>query len=222
MDYIICAVIGYFVGTINPSFFLAKLNGVDIKKKGSGNAGASNVIILFGKLAGLICAVLDILKAYLAIRLTQMLFPDLREALAVTGVCCIIGHIFPFYMHFKGGKGLACLGGMILAFNWRVFLIMLFGAVVIALITDYLCFVPVTASSVFPVVYGVMRRSYRGTFILFIAAIVIFLRHLENFRRMRTGTEMHFSYLWKPEAEIARIAGNVPESEDAVNEHFLR
>ena len=106
MEYICCGLIWYFIGTINPSYFIAKRRGFDIRTKGSGNAGASNALILFGKLLGIICALLDIAKAYLAILLTEALFPEFRYAYAITGVACVIGHIFPFYMKFKGGKGL--------------------------------------------------------------------------------------------------------------------
>ena len=76
MEYVYCTLIGYLIGCFNPSFLLGRIKGVDIKKKGSGNAGASNALILFGKLSGIICALLDILKAYLAIKLTEALFEN--------------------------------------------------------------------------------------------------------------------------------------------------
>lgn len=220
MEYLLCALIGYLIGTINPSYWIAKKKGFDIRTKGSGNAGASNALLLFGKLLGVICAVLDIAKAYLAIALAEALFADFRYAFAVTGVACIIGHIFPFYMKFKGGKGLACLGGVVLYFNWKVFLIMLVVAVVIALITDYICFVPLSASAVFPLVYGVMERSVWGALMLMIAAAVMIVKHIENLQRIRNGTEMHLSYLWKPEAEMERLKSKISEDAAAFEAHF--
>jgi len=220
MEYICCGLIGYFIGTVNPSYFIAKRRGFDIRTKGSGNAGASNALILFGKLLGVICALLDIAKAYLAILLTEALFPEFRYAYAITGVACVIGHIFPFYMKFKGGKGLACLGGIVLYFNWKVFLIMLAVAIVIALITDYICFVPLTASFAFPFVYGFMEKDIWGPGILSVVTAVMIIKHIENLQRIKSGTEMHFSYLWKPDTEMERMKSNLTEDSVIVDAHF--
>lgn len=220
MEYIYCGLIGYSIGTFNPSYFIAKKKGFDIRTKGSGNAGASNALILFGKLLGVICALLDIAKAFLAILLAESLFPNFAQAFAVTGVSCVIGHIFPFYMKFKGGKGLACLGGMVLYFDWKVFLIMLAAAIVLALITDYICFVPLTASFAFPFVYGFMKRNVWGALILTVVTVIMIVKHVENIRRIRTGTEMRLSYLWKPDAEMERMKSILAEDDATVEEHF--
>ncbi len=205
MKYLLCILIGYLVGSFNPSYLLAKLHGIDIKKKGSGNAGASNALIIFGKLRGVICALIDIAKATFVIWGMELLFPDLDYAFAVTGVACILGHIFPFYIKFRGGKGLACLGGMILAYDWRVFLIMLAAAVVVALVTNYICFVPMSASVVFPVVYGIMSSDWIGALILCVSTAVILFKHVENIKRIRKGTELRLSYLWKKKEELERM-----------------
>ena len=199
MEYLYCILMGYLVGSISPSYIIAKINGVNIKKSGSGNAGASNVLILFGKALGFICALLDIFKAFFIIMLAEYLFPQIDSVLAVTGTACILGHIFPFYMKFRGGKGLACLGGMILIFDWRVFLGILFGEIILVLIVDYICFVPMSASVVFAVIYGAMTKDYIGMAVLFVGAAVIIFKHFENIRRIREGREAHFSYLWKKE-----------------------
>lgn len=220
MEYVYCCLIGYFFGSVNPSYFIAKKKGFDIRTKGSGNAGASNALILFGKLIGITCALLDIAKAYWAIFLAEKLFPNFEYAFAVTGVCCIIGHVFPFYMKFQGGKGLACLGGMVLYFNWKVFMIMLVAAVIIALITDYICFVPLSASFAFPFVYGLIDRNVWGALILAIVTAVTVVKHVENIKRIRNGTEMRLSYLWKPDAEMARMKKNLAEDAAAVEAHF--
>ena len=162
MDFLYCILIGYFIGTVNPSYIIAKIHGFDIREKGSRNAGASNAVILLGKTIGILCALFDIAKTFFAIWLSQKLMPDFALAFSVTAVACSLGHIFPFYMKFKGGKGLACLGGMILAFDWRVFLIMLAIEIVVVLVSDYLCIVPLTASVVFPIVYGIMEKNLWG------------------------------------------------------------
>ena len=208
MDFLYCILIGYFVGTVNPSYIIAKIRGFDIREKGSRNAGASNAVILLGKTIGVLCALLDIAKTVLAIWLTQKLMPEFAWAYAVTGVACALGHIFPFYMKFKGGKGLACLGGIIFALDWRVFLIMLTSEIIIALATNYICFVPLTASVVFPIIYGIMRNDWWGALILCVLTLVIFWKHKENLVRIKNGTEMRLSFLWNKNKEIERMKNN--------------
>ena len=204
MKYVLCILIGYLIGTINPSYIIAKLRGFDIREKGSKNAGASNALILFGKVIGVGCALLDIVKATFAIWLCGKLFPEIAYSFAVTGVACILGHVFPFYMKFKGGKGLACLGGMILAFDWRVFLIMLTIEIVVAIVTDYICFVPLTASVIFPVVYGIMRRDVWGALIVALILPLMLYKHKENLRRIKQKTEMPFSFLWNKDKALEK------------------
>ncbi len=209
MKYIFCILIGYLMGTINPSYIIAKLRGVDIREKGSKNAGASNALILFGKVIGVGCALFDIAKATFSIWLCGKLFPELAYSFAVTGVACILGHVFPFYMKFKGGKGLACLGGMILAFDWRVLLIMLAAEIVVAIATDYICFVPLTASVAFPIVYGIMRQDVWGALMIAIIIPLMFYKHKENLKRIKQKTEMPFSFLWNKEKALAKT--NIPK-----------
>ena len=209
MKYVLCILIGYLIGAINPSYIIAKLRGFDIREKGSKNAGASNALILFGKVLGIGCALFDIAKATFAIWLCGKLFPELTYSFAVTGVACILGHVFPFYMDFKGGKGLACRGGMILAFDCRVFLIMLAAEIVVAIVTDYICFVPLTASAVFPFVYGIMRRDVLGALIMALILPLMLYKHKENLKRIKQKTEMPFSFLWNKDKALAKT--NIPK-----------
>lgn len=207
MSYLLSAVMGYLVGTVNPAFILAKLHGFDIREKGSRNAGASNALLLFGKARGALCAVFDIAKAAFIIWLTGHIFaPD--NTFAVTATACILGHIFPFYMRFKGGKGLACIAGTVLAYDLKVFAVMLAAELVIALATNYICFIPITASVSFPVVYGVMDRDIWGALLLALVAVVVFCKHLVNLRRIRVGREARISYLWSRDKETARLKEN--------------
>ena len=158
---------------------------------------------------GVACALFDSAKATFAIWLCGKLFPELTYSFAVTGVASILGHIFPFYMKFKGGKGLACLGGMILAFDWRVFLVMLACEIVVALVTNYICFVPLTASVVFPLVYGIMRKDLIGALILCLMIPVMIFKHKENLVRIKKGTEMPFNFLWNKEKALEKM--NLPK-----------
>jgi glycerol-3-phosphate acyltransferase PlsY len=213
MKYLFCIISGYLVGMINPSYILGKRHGVDVRREGSGNAGASNALILFGKVRGFLCAVFDIAKAVLVVRFTSGIFPGLAYAFPVTAAACILGHIFPFYLKFKGGKGLACLGGVILAFDWRVFLVLLAVEAVIAFSTQYICFVPMTASVVFSAVYGVMRQDLIGALIMLGVALVICWKHKENVKRIRQGIELRLRYLWNRNGEVARLKANLNDEQ---------
>ena len=205
MKYLFSILIGYLIGAINPAYIISKIRGFDIRQKGSGNAGASNALIMLGKVVGVFCAIFDILKTCLSIWITRKLFGATALIFAVTSVACILGHIFPFYMKFKGGKGLACLGGTILMYDWKVFLIMLACELVVVLVTNYICFVPMSAAIVFAVAFGILEKEILGALLFLITAIIIVFKHRTNIERIRNGTEMHFSYLWNKEKEIERI-----------------
>ena len=221
MPYLITAVIGYLIGTVNPAYLLGKLKGFDIRKKGSGNAGASNALILFGKTMGVVCAVFDIAKAALSVCLTAVLFPD-TDTFAVATACCILGHIFPFYMSFRGGKGLACLAGAFLVLDPRVFTVALAIALVIALATRYICFIPLTASAALPVAYGILHRDLIGALLLTAVAVVIWIKHAVNLRRILEGREMRITYLWNREKETARLRKYYGDEEEKGREEDTR
>ena len=214
MEYFGCVSIGYLLGTINPAYLISRIRGFDIRRKGSGNAGASNAVIVLGKAVGAFCALFDIGKTCLAIWLTGLLFPTLPYRFVLTGTSCILGHIFPCYMKFKGGKGLACLGGMVLTYDWRVFLVLLSAEGLVLLLSKYLCFVPITASVAFSVIYGVLDRDLLGALILLGVSAVILFKHKENLRRILCGGEARISYLWDKEGETARLKENTGLKEE--------
>lgn len=205
LSSILCMITGYLIGILNPAYLIGKMHGFDIREKGSGNAGASNAVITMGKLVGFFVMIFDIAKAYFAVRLARHFFPSLLYAAELAGICVILGHMFPITMGFRGGKGLATLGGIVLAFDAKVFWWMLLAEVALVLMVDYICVVPVTASAAFPFVYYFVTGQIFGTF-LYAAMVPIFIyKHMENFRRIRNGMEAHLSYLWRKEEEIERL-----------------
>ena len=217
----LCILCSYLVGCINPTYIIGRLRGIDVRKKGSGNAGASNALILMGKYVGIFSALFDIMKAAAVMWLAPVIFKDVSCIAEIAGVACTIGHIFPVFMKFKGGKGLACLGGILLAIDWRLLLIVLALEIVVVLIVNYICIVPITASIALPIIYGVfgdlglgwLRRAEGGwpaIWILCIVTVIMLLKHLQNLYRIATGTEMHFNYLWSKDkaGERARVEGN--------------
>lgn len=221
LKIIVCALSAYLIGCINPAYLIGKLRGMDIRKKGSGNAGASNALILMGKSVAVFSALFDIMKAAVAMWLAPVIFKGVPFIAEIAGVSCTIGHIFPIFMKFQGGKGLACLGGILLAIDWRLLLILLAIEIVVVLLVDYICVVPISAGILIPVLYGVLgdmglgwlRRAAGGPVaigVLCVITVVILMKHIHNLRRIAHGTEMHFSYMWMKDrdAEIARIHEN--------------
>ncbi len=218
---LLCILFGYLVGNINPAYIIGRLRGIDVRKKGSGNAGASNALILMGKAVGIGSALFDILKAAGVMWLAPVIFGDIPCIAEVGGVACTIGHIFPVVMKFKGGKGLACLGGILLAIDWRLLLIVLAVEIAVVLIVNYICIVPITAGIAMPIIYGVfgdmglgwLKRAEGGwpaIGILCIVTVILLLKHVQNVYRIATKTEMPFNYLWSKdkEGERARIEAN--------------
>ncbi len=204
VQVLISIVIGYFLGNISPSYVIGKIKGYDVRENGSKNAGASNVLIISGKPAFFVVAVIDIFKAWFSFWICTRLFPELEYAGIIGGVFCVIGHMFPLFLHFRGGKGFACLAGLCLGYSPRVLLLMFFIALGIAFITNYVSIVTSSMSVIFPIYYGVTTSSWLGAAILAIPAVPIFLKHMENFRRIKAGQELHMSYLWKKDKELER------------------
>ena len=152
MKIALLAAICYLIGCINPAYLIGKAKGFDIRSRGSFNAGASNVVINVGKRAGVFTAIFDILKAFFCVKMSGILLGDMPTAVVFCSVCCVLGHIFPFYLKFKGGKGFASLGGLVLGFNYKVFLIMLACAILLVLAINYLCIITTLTCLSFPII----------------------------------------------------------------------
>lgn len=190
MKYILILLAGYLLGCSNMAFYLARARKADLRSAGSGNLGASNAVVLLGWKAGVLTAVHDIGKAFLAVLLAKWLLPELEHAGAMAGVACVLGHIFPFYLKFRGGKGFASYFGMTLALNWKLALIIGAAIVVVTLVTDYIVCGTLTTIITVPIYLGIHHRSLMLALILCIATGVIAYKHRENYPRMLNGTEL--------------------------------
>ena len=192
-DCLAAALLGYLLGTPNPSLMLARLKGVDVTGGGTGNPGASNTALLMGVPLGLLVAFFDISKAILAVRLCKRLFRSAELAGVIGGVFCVLGHMFPFYRRFRGGKGFASYIGMILALDWRFVAYFLIPIALIMLLTDYLVFGNISTMVLFPI-YGVVRLGVFAAMLLFPLSFVMLCRHRENFAGIRRGDETHIRH----------------------------
>ena len=176
MGYAICILLGYLLGSSNMAFYIAKLKKTDLRGGGSGNLGASNATILLGWKAGILVGVHDIAKSLAAVLLARFLFPQLEYIGAAAGVASVLGHIFPFYLKFKGGKGFASYFGMTLALDWRLALVLVAAIVIVTVITDYIVCGTVTTIVAVPTYLGIVKRSWILALILCIATAVIFYK----------------------------------------------
>ena len=134
--YLVCALMSYLVGTINPSYLISRLKHFDIRDAGSKNAGGTNALMAMGGKIGAFCMIFDVLKAFFIVKMSMSMMPDEALGMAVSSTFVILGHIFPFYMNFKGGKGLACLGGSLLAYSFAVAMMFLFVELIVVLIVN--------------------------------------------------------------------------------------
>ena len=184
MGYSIAAVLGYLLGCSNLAYYISKAAKKDIRQSGTGNLGASNATVLFGWKAGVAVAVHDAGKALLAVILAKLLFPDLEHAGAAAGVAAVLGHIFPFYLKFKGGKGTASFVGLTLAINWKLALAVLAILVLATIITDYIVIGTFSVITTVPVYIGLFAHNIILAAIICIASFTIFWKHRENIGRM--------------------------------------
>ncbi len=187
--YILTAVCAYIIGSSNMAFYISKIKNIDVKNTGSQNLGASNATMILGWRAGILTGLHDILKALLCVLLANLIFPDLPFIGAVAGVASVMGHIFPFYLKFNGGKGFASYIGMMVALNWKIGIIVLVVFVAVVLITNYMVAGTTTIVLAVPFALGIVSQSLILGMILSIASIVIVCKHFENYVRIYKGTE---------------------------------
>jgi len=184
MGYFLAALMGYLLGCSNLAYYISRAAKKDIRKDGSGNLGASNATILFGWKAGVSVALHDIGKALLAAILAKGLFPELEYAGAAAGVAAVLGHIFPFYLKFKGGKGTASFFGLVIALNWKLAMTAAVILLLATLITDYIVIGTFSVIATVPAYIGLFEHHLLLAAIVGIASLFIFLKHQENIGRM--------------------------------------
>ena len=207
MIRLLCLVLGYFFGAFQTAYFYGKMHGIDIRTKGSGNAGTTNTLRVLGTKAGMIVLAGDVLKTILAITVTRLfILPDFAEPsmeyllVLYTAAGAILGHNYPFYMQFKGGKGIATSLGVLLITNWQIGLICLVFAIVLMALTKMVSMGSVGAAILYPVLvlfihtnYTVSEGSGYLIFSIMLAAIVAF-NHRANIKRLMNGTENRISF----------------------------
>ena len=210
LAYIIIAIIAYLIGSVNFSIIISKkMAGFDVREKGSGNAGTTNMLRSVGKKAALITLICDILKGVVSIGLAIIVGNivknlDRELLLQIAGIAVVLGHTFPIFFGFKGGKGVATSLGVLLMSNWQIGLICLVFAIVLMALTRMVSLGSCAAAILFPILtlfinehYTVLTEGKNGNVYFvysIILAIIVLYNHRENIKRILSGTENKLSF----------------------------
>ena len=204
--YIIMGLIAYAIGSVNFSVILSKkMAGFDVREKGSGNAGTTNMLRSVGKKAAAVTLICDILKGIVAIIIAIVLgniFNVENKSLLVqiAGIAVVIGHTFPIFFQFKGGKGVATSLGILLMSNWQIGLICLVFALVLMVLTRMVSVGSCAAAVLFPILTLFIKDNYivseGNSYLIYsiILAVIVLFNHRANIKRILNGTENRISF----------------------------
>lgn len=199
--YIIVAVIAYLLGSISFSVIISKkMAGFDVREKGSGNAGTTNVLRSVGKKAAILTLICDVLKGVLAVLVAYIAGNIVKEGvdrallIQIAGLLVVVGHTFPIFFGFKGGKGIATALGVLLITNWNIGLICLVFALVLMALTKMVSLGSISAAILFPVLILLMTHTaylVDGNYIIYsiLMAVLVVFNHRANVKRLLNGTE---------------------------------
>ncbi len=209
IEYMIMAIIAYCIGSLNISIFISKkLGGFDLREKGSNSTGATNVLRTLGKKAAAITLLFDILKGIVAIAISMIIGNIMEETnqellLQIAGIAVVIGHTFPIFFGFKGGKGVATSIGILLMSNWKIGLICLIFALVLMILTRMVSVGSCAAAILFPVLTLFINDSYTiltegksgNAYFIYsvLLSVIVLYNHRSNIKRLLNGTENKLS-----------------------------
>lgn len=189
--FLLIAIGSYLLGSVSLSIFMSqRLFGGDVRSKGSGNAGATNMARVYGMMAGVLTLAADMVKAAISTLVGYLLLGDV--GLALGGACCIVGHCFPVFHNFKGGKGVSVGGILSIIIDWRVGLLVVGSFIIVAVLSKKVSLGSIcgaVACGVGSIIFAASTpRIALGVF----AMLVVLLRHWENIGRLIKGTEPDF------------------------------
>jgi len=205
-SYIIVILVAYLLGSISSSVIISKkMAGFDVREKGSGNAGATNMLRSVGKKGAILTLICDCLKGILAVLFAVIVGKfaqnsDKALLVQLAGVAVVIGHTFPIFFEFKGGKGVATSLGVLLVTNWQIGLICLVFALVIMALSKMVSMGSVGAAILFPVLTLFIKSHYIVTegsgYLVYsiILAVIVAFNHRSNIKRILNGTESKLSF----------------------------
>lgn len=211
IKYILIAVIAYLLGSLNFSIILSEVvKKKDIRDSGSGNAGATNMLRTYGKKAAVGTMIGDILKVALGIIIAfaildvpmKYIFSNPADAAEIqrvmlykefAGLFCVLGHIFPLYFKFKGGKGVAACTGMVIIVDWRIALILFIIFIGVILISKWISLGSIVISLLYPVLIFAFYKNFILAAVALLFTAIVIVAHRENIKRLAKGTENKIS-----------------------------
>ena len=189
MNVLLCIILGYLLGSLNPAALIGKIKRFNLRKHGTGNLGATNVLLNFGKGFAAVVMLFDIFKGFAAFHLAAIFCGEIEIAPYLAGAAAILGHVFPFYLHFKGGKGLASFGGFVLAVDPKVFCFLLVTGVIAMLVVNYSVALPYFAGIAFPVFMWILKKSLPVIAVCTSVSGLILYKHKGNLKKAMDGTD---------------------------------
>lgn len=203
--YIAIAIIAYAIGSINFSvIFSKKFAGFDVREKGSGNAGSTNMLRSVGKKAAALTLLCDVLKGVIAILIAILMGNIIKSVenkallVQIAGIAVVVGHTYPIFFEFRGGKGVATSLGVLLMSNWKIGLICLIFALVLMALTRVVSMGSIAAAILFPVLTLFINTNYivDGNYFVYsvILAVIVAFNHRSNIQRILNGTENKLSF----------------------------
>ena len=188
MNYAILILVGYLIGTIPCSYFVGKVMGnIDVREHGSGNAGATNVLRTVGKKAALIALIGDVAKGIIPAILGQMVLG--MDGAVLCAIFAVVGHCYPITLGFKGGKGVATAGGMIIGTNPLVALGLFTYMFILIKKTKYVSLASITAAIIYPIIFWILYDSTIVRLGSILLGLLIIFKHRANIKRLLTQSE---------------------------------
>ncbi len=204
--FIVIAVLSYLLGSLNFGIILSKAMGDDVRKKGSGNAGTTNMLRNYGKGLAALTIIGDMVKVAIAILISVFIckklgvinnsqsFPMEMLVKCFSGFFCVLGHIFPVFFGFKGGKGVATSGGMVFMIDWRIGLILLAIFIIVVVITKYVSLGSLIMAALYPALILAFHQNLTITSISLIFTAIVFIAHRENIKKLMNHNENKISF----------------------------
>lgn len=192
---LVAILIPYLLGSFNTAVFISKkIYKDDIRNYGSGNAGFTNIMRIYGSKAAVVTFAGDLLKTVIAILVGWFTFGYVMAY--ISGLACFFGHIFPVFYKFKGGKGVVCTATIMLMLDWRIFLIELILFIGILLISKYISLSAVLCGMTYPIFLNRMNNTtvHIIELVALVIAIVVVIKHKDNLVRVFNGTESKFRF----------------------------
>lgn len=203
---ILVAITGYLLGSLNSSLIVSRFYGVDVRQHGSGNAGMTNTLRTLGKKPALFVLLGDLAKGILAFVAGYYIYGGQTGGM-LAGTAAILGHVWPVFFGFKGGKGVLTALAILMLIDWPIALTSLIVFIIILLLTKYVSLGSIVAAFLFPVISVVIGRSIETVIFSGIIAILIIVKHHTNIKRLLDGSESKFSFNKKSDVTKNQTGG---------------